>query len=188
MSTARSRGRTKATSSPEPGREVAPGARPGDPQHGQGAGRVLLPQGGKERALGRCRPGPRRAARCRRCGRSAGQSRHRPAWPAGAPGGCPRRRGRGRSPATWAGPGRQPLDQGRQGLAGPHGRGAQDQVGARAVLHDMVGNGLGRLLAAAIERPFMVVQPGIAPGRFRMSQEENCLHGPIPKNPLKTVV
>jgi hypothetical protein len=44
----------------------------------------------------------------------------------------------------------------------------------------MVGNRPGRLLAAAIERALVIARPGIAPGRFRMSQEENCLHGLCP--------
>jgi hypothetical protein len=42
--------------------------------------------------------------------------------------------------------------------------------------HDMVGHGLGGLLATAVQGAFMVVQPGVAPGRFCVSQEENRLH------------
>jgi hypothetical protein len=40
----------------------------------------------------------------------------------------------------------------------------------------MLGHGLGRLLAASVKRPLMVVQPGVAPGRFCVSQKENGLH------------
>src|SRR5260370_7654750 len=39
----------------------------------------------------------------------------------------------------------------------------------------MRGHGLGRLLAASVERPLMVIQPGVAPGRFCVSQEESGL-------------
>src|SRR5258708_24678058 len=39
----------------------------------------------------------------------------------------------------------------------------------------MRGHGLGRLLAASVERPLMVIQPGVATGRFCVSQEENGL-------------
>jgi hypothetical protein len=45
----------------------------------------------------------------------------------------------------------------------------------------MGGHGLGGLLAASVERSFMVVKPGVAPGRFCVSQEENGLHGADPE-------
>jgi len=44
----------------------------------------------------------------------------------------------------------------------------------------MVGDSLGGSFAAAIQRTFMVAQSGIVPGRFCMSQEENCLHWHCP--------
>src|SRR5216683_4218215 len=40
----------------------------------------------------------------------------------------------------------------------------------------MVGHGPGGLLAATAERPLMVIKPGVTPGRFCVSQEENGLH------------
>jgi hypothetical protein len=43
----------------------------------------------------------------------------------------------------------------------------------------MVGHGLGRPLAAPVQGAIMVVQPGVAPGRFRMPQEKQGLHGLI---------
>src|SRR6266446_5364608 len=47
----------------------------------------------------------------------------------------------------------------------------------------MVGHGRGGTLAAAAQRTLMIIQPGIAPGRFRMPQEENGLHH---ANPVKS--
>src|SRR5260370_32974213 len=40
----------------------------------------------------------------------------------------------------------------------------------------MVGHGPGGLVAATAERPLMVIKPGVTPGRFCVSQEENGLH------------
>jgi hypothetical protein len=53
-------------------------------------------------------------------------------------------------------------------------------------MDDMLRHRLRRPLAALVQRPLMVVQPGLAPSRFRMAQEENYLHCPYLKNPFKT--
>ena len=81
----------------------------------------------------RCRPDSPPARRCPRCGRSAGPCRPRPGAPAGAPAGCPRRRGRGPSPVRSAGPGRPaggPAAPGSGGSARPSSTGS-DPAAAR---------------------------------------------------------
>jgi hypothetical protein len=45
----------------------------------------------------------------------------------------------------------------------------------------MFGHDLSGALAAPVERPVVIVLPGLAPSRFRMSQEENRLHRGGPK-------
>jgi hypothetical protein len=48
----------------------------------------------------------------------------------------------------------------------------------------MVRHGLGRPLAATVQGAIVVVQPGVAPGRFRMPQEKQGLHGLIRRKSL----
>jgi hypothetical protein len=73
------------------------------------------------------------------------------------------------------------MDQRGQRLAAACGRGAQDQVGARGLFRDVLGHGLGGALAAPIQRPFMVGQPGMVPSRFGMPQEKNGFHLGFPE-------
>jgi hypothetical protein len=49
---------------------------------------------------------------------------------------------------------------------------------------DVVGHGPGCPLAAAVQGAIVIVQPGVAPGRFRMPQEKQGLHGLIRRKSL----
>ena len=131
----------------------------------------------EQRPGGRGRPAPRPARRCPRCGRSAGRCR--------TSSGTARRRAssvasearyRPFSSAIGGAGAASRWTSGASVWRRPHGRRAQDQVGPGALMHDVVGHGLGGPLAAPVQRPLVVVQPGLAPGRFRMAQEENGLH------------
>jgi len=156
-----------------------PSARPSVP------GGIFFPQRRQGVRQGRCRPVLRRDARCRRCGRSAGRWRPRRSTACKC---ASRTSSRGEVEGLFQ-------RNWRAGASHSFTSGASvwrvrmavdtDQIGAGLPTDDMFGHGLGRLLAASVERPLMVVQPGSLQADFACRRREN---GSWPCRSAKTLL